>query len=168
MDKYCEICADICPIDILSIEARNQVFTAYSSKTDTIKKEVSQAIETLKSTTDTDWVEWQKDLEIINDIIYCNICNNIIKSKAILIELSDLNFNVIFEYGYALALNKKIHITVNKDFDFKDIERFFSVFLGVGVGKYEPGKLSVSGHLKMYRLWALQSVPPQRVQFSSF
>lgn len=62
-----------------------------------------------------------------------------------------MNFNVIFEYGYAIALNKKIHPIVNNNFDFKKIERFFDPILGVGIGKYTKNKLALK--LMKKRFW---------------
>lgn len=140
--KYCEIATELCSkMETLSIE-KNHIFSAYSSHDPNIVAQINSAIKNLNKTTDIRWVSWEKDMEIENALIFCEICKYITQSKAVLVELSDLNFNVIFEYGYSLGLGKKIHPIVGERFDFKNIERHFQPLLGIGIGKYEQNKLS--------------------------
>ena len=106
--KYCEIYGGICPFNFLELAEKDSIFSAYSNQDENISQQVNEAIDTLNKKTDVKWLKWDQDLDTENDLIFCTICKKIICSKAILVELSDLNFNVIFEYGYSIGLNKKI------------------------------------------------------------
>jgi hypothetical protein len=140
--KYCEIATDLCDTTLEDFHEHRKVFSAYSSHNPEIVTQVEAAIKQLNKTTDVGWVSWQKDMDIENELIFCEICKHIYQSKAVLVELSDLNFNVLFEYGYSLGLGKKIHPIVGMDFDFKNVERFLQPLLGIGLGRYEKNKLS--------------------------
>jgi len=140
--RHCEIATELCDTTISDYRERDQVFSAYSSHDSKIVGQVDAAIKNLNKETDVRWISWQKDMEIENALIFCEICKYIHQSKAILVELSDLNFNVIFEYGYSLGLGKKIHPIVGADFNFKNVERFLQPLLGIGLGTYERNKLS--------------------------
>ncbi|MCP5061348.1 MAG: hypothetical protein GY936_02665 [Ignavibacteriae bacterium] len=140
--KYCEIANDLCPGGIEGFNEDNRIFTSYSSHNKEIEEIVENGLKILNKETDKKWVRWKDDMEIENNMIYCEICENICRSKAVIIELSDLNFNVVFEYGYSLGLGKKIYPTVNSEFDFNDIDRFLKPLLGIGIGRYDKNKFS--------------------------
>ena len=140
--KYCEIATDLCDSPLKDFYICDQVFSAYSSHNPEVVNQIEAAIKQLNKTTDVRWFSWQKDMDIENALIFCEICKHIYQSKAVLVELSDLNFNVLFEYGYSLGLGKKIHPIVGMDFDFKNVERFLQPLLGIGLGTYEKNKLS--------------------------
>ncbi|MDQ7818907.1 MAG: hypothetical protein RDU14_17900 [Melioribacteraceae bacterium] len=140
--KYCEFATDLCPNGIEDSVQENKIFAAYSSHNPDIVKIIEEGLKQLNRLTDIRWQSWSKDMDIENSMIFCEICKNISSSKAVLIELSDLNFNVLFEYGYSIAIDKKIHPTVNENFDFNDIERFIKPLLGIGIGKYENNRFS--------------------------
>ncbi|MFZ0931373.1 MAG: hypothetical protein WAN11_22405 [Syntrophobacteraceae bacterium] len=157
-NKYCEIAANLCP-SFFNLPQEHKVFSAYSSHDRTIVEQISKALSQLNREKDIKWVSWERDMDIESDLIFCEICRNIYTSKAVLVELSDLNFNVIFEYGYALGLSKKIHLIVDHSFDYTNIERFLYPLVGIGIGKYDAGKLATK--LRKKRFWekAIQSTP---------
>jgi len=140
LEKYCEFSSSICPNNI-ELREENQIFFAYSSHIDKVIHEINTAIINLKKETDINWISWENDLQIENDIIFCQICKKILNSKSIVTELSDLNFNVLFEYGYSIGLNKKIFPTVNNDFPFENIEKYIKPLMGIGFSRYENNNL---------------------------
>lgn len=140
--KYCEIANSLCPNQIDSFDIDGRIFTAYSSHNQSIVKSIEKAIEDLNRTSGKKWISWKKDLEIENSMIFCEICENICRSEAVMIELTDLNFNVVFEYGYSLGLDKKVYPIVRNDFDFDDIDRFIKPLLGIGIGRYDQSKFA--------------------------
>jgi len=140
--KYCEIATDLCPNSINSISITHEIFTAYSSHNAKLKLEISNAIAELNNTTELKWISWESDLEIENNMIFCEICQNIYKAKGVVVELSDLNFNVLFEYGYSIGIGKKIYPIVNENFDFGNVDRFINPLLGIGIGRYKNNKLA--------------------------
>ncbi len=137
--KYCQIATQVCE-SVSRIHEQQQIFSAYSSHNEKIVNEITNALKGLNDRTDQNWISWENDMDIEDSIIFCEICKHIHKSKAILIELSDLNFNVVLEYGYALGLKKKIHPVVGNDFHYQNVERFLKPLIGIGIGKYSPGK----------------------------
>ena len=102
--KYCEIATNLCNAPLEHFYICDQVFSAYSSHNPEIVNQIEAAIKQLDKTTNVRWISWKKDMDIENALIFCEICKHIYQSKAVLIELSDLNFNVLFEYGYSLGL----------------------------------------------------------------
>ncbi len=138
--KYCEISNEVCPA-VKNIPEKRQVFSAYSSHDTDIVDQINLALKKLNDETEYDWISWEDDMEIEDSVIFCEICKCLHASKAILIELSDLNFNVVFEYGYSIGIGKKIHPIVRNDFDFKNVERFIKPLIGIGIGKYHKNKL---------------------------
>ena len=140
--RHCEIATEVCNTTLSDYSQHNQIFSAYSSHNTTIVGQIEAAIKNLNKNTDVQWISWSKDMDIENSLIFCEICKHIHRSKAVLVELSDLNFNVIFEYGFSLGLGKKIHPIVGADFNFKNVERFLQPLLGIGLGTYERNKLS--------------------------
>lgn len=148
--KYCEFVMGLCTNGIEGFVEENKVFAAYSSHNPEIVGMIENGLAELNVQSGTKWISWSKDIDIENKIIFCEICENICKSKSVLIELSDLNFNVLFEYGYALVLDKKIHPTVNEAFDYEDIDRFIKPLLGIGIAKYEKNRFAQKIMRKRY------------------
>ncbi len=155
-NKYCEVADGLCPNGIENFTEDDRIFMAYSSHIEEISKMLEDSSGVLSKETGRRWITWNKDMEIENSMIYCEICENICRAKAVLIELSDLNFNVLFEYGYSLGIDKKIHPTVNSDFDFDDIDRFIKPLLGIGIGKYEKGRFT--SKMTRKRFWEKDKV----------
>ncbi|MFO7790756.1 MAG: hypothetical protein R6U68_17230 [Desulfobacteraceae bacterium] len=154
--RYCEIATELCDTTRSEYRQRNQIFSAYSSHDISLVGQIEAAIKNLNKETDFQWISWPNDMEIENTLIFCEICKHIHQSKAVLVELSDLNFNVIFEYGYSLGLGKKIHPIVETGFNFKNVERFLYPLLGIGLGTYDRNKLSQK--LRKKRFWEKKAV----------
>lgn len=155
-NKYCEIAEGLCPNHFDSFLEDERIFMAYSSHIKEIVDAIEGSVELLRRETGKNWVTWNKDMDIENSMIFCEICENICRSKAVMIEMSDFNFNVLFEYGYSIGIDKKIHTTVNAEFDFEDIDRFIKPLLGIGIGKYEKNKFAQKMLRK--RFWEKEKV----------
>ncbi|MCB9472616.1 MAG: hypothetical protein H6678_02270 [Candidatus Delongbacteria bacterium] len=149
--KYCQFACNVCPYGIETLTEQNKVFTAYSSHDELVVDQINGALEYLNSNSSIQWTSWETDIEIENNLIFCEICKEIVKSKAVMVEMSDLNFNVIFEYGYSLGLNKKLFPIVGQDFEYENIDRFLKLLLGIGIARYEKNKLS--SKLLKKRFW---------------
>ncbi|MBU0475364.1 MAG: hypothetical protein KKF62_14535 [Bacteroidetes bacterium] len=141
-NKYCEVATNLCPNSIHLINPSNEIFTAYSSHDEKLKLEINRSIIELNQNTNLKWKLWESDLDIENNMIFCEICQSLYKSKGVVIELSDLNFNVLFEYGYSIGIGKKIYPIVNENFDFGNIDRFVKPLIGIGIGQYKNNKLA--------------------------
>lgn len=139
--KYCELSDGLCPNEICKIVPKKTVFTAYSSHSKESCDEILNATKFLNKETDYLWETWEEDLSIENQLVFCEICKHICQSKAVMTDLTDLNFNVIFEYAYSFTLGVKTYPICGQDFNFSHLERYFSQFLGVGLAQYAPTKL---------------------------
>lgn len=67
---------------------------------------------------DVNWVTW-RNMDPQGQILFCKICVTIRASKAVVVDISTLNFNVMFELGYAIGLGIPVLTikdpTVNQD-----------------------------------------------------
>src|SRR6266511_5940006 len=53
------------------------------------------------------WSTW-RDLPIAGQIIFCEVCKGIRSSSTVVADVTTLNFNVLFEIGFALGLGMPV------------------------------------------------------------
>lgn len=79
---------------------------------------------------------WQ-DLEVRGSVLIETICGAIDQSDTVVAEVSDLNSNVLFEAGYALASNKHLWLALDEtDFDALRRWKELGIFSTVGRVNY--------------------------------
>ncbi len=83
-------------------------FFVYANDPEIISSTIEESIAKLKSTTERKhWVSW-KDLDISGQIIFCKICKALRFTKLVIADVTTLNFNLLFEIGYAIGLGKPV------------------------------------------------------------
>ena len=132
--RYCQTALDVCRDNCPLATEQPMVFAVYSSHRSDVRDEITVALASLNGQAGVQWVSWEDVPEIEDNLLFCEICRHIRCARALLVELTDLNFNVVFEYGYAIGLSKKIYPVVNSSFDFRKIDRFLHPMVGVGMG----------------------------------
>lgn len=86
----------------------NDAFFAFGSDPSTLASTVQGAVEQLRrSKPNHRWASW-KDLSIAGQIVYCEICRTIRHSNFLVADVTTLNFNVMFELGFAIGLGKPV------------------------------------------------------------
>jgi len=123
--SFCQYADDPCDQDFSLLRPRSGLFL-YPSEPVQIADTIERAVAMLRERTSIDhWHSW-RDLNVAGQIVYCAICKAIRFADAIFVDVTTLNFNLLFEIGYALGLNQPIvpirDTTVVKDEkDFNDL-----------------------------------------------
>lgn len=91
-------------------------FFAYPSGPADLNETIDSFISKANNSGIVNIISW-KNLDINGTFIIDNILEEIDKCQLFLCDLTYLNFNVLFELGYAIAKNKKIWITLNPDIE---------------------------------------------------
>jgi len=101
--QYCQYAEGECDQE-LSESALKNIFFAYPGMPDIIAATIESAVDTLRTTNRKwNWTTW-KMLPTPGQIIFCEICKTARNSAAVVCDVTTLNFNVLFELGYAIGL----------------------------------------------------------------
>ncbi|WP_438027908.1 P-loop ATPase, Sll1717 family [Sorangium sp. So ce233] len=114
-------------------------FYAYSSSPPAVGQTIESAAQQLrrdpqfKGTVDT----W-KQIDIPGRFLIDGIADRIDRSDIVLADITHLNFNVIYEIGYAIGKGKRVFLTVNQAYSpqYKEISRL-GMFDTLGHQRYE-------------------------------
>lgn len=87
-------------------------FVAYPSKPDSLSDTNERAIDLIQKGGVVDISGW-KSAKVTGKYIINAICNTIKGKDIFICDLTNLNHNVLFELGYAIALNKRIWILID-------------------------------------------------------
>lgn len=93
-------------------ETISSLFFAYGSSPHLRAETVRHASQTL-STNGYESRTWE-DLTVKGSVLIEKVCQAIDSSDAVIAEISDLNSNVLFEAGYALASNKHVWLALDE------------------------------------------------------
>lgn len=114
---YCQFSQGPCDQHFDSSVQYKGVFL-YSDKPSHISDPIEAAVEQVKrKNPEHSWQSW-KDFQPGN-VIFCSVCKAIRASEYIIADITTLNFNLMFEIGYSIGLEKPILFikdsTYNKD-----------------------------------------------------
>jgi hypothetical protein len=102
--SYCQYVGGRCDQDFTQQTTADALFL-YPSEPPIIANTVEEAVRSLRrSEPDKKWNTW-RDLGVAGQIIFCKICISQRFSKAVIADVTTLNFNLLFEIGYALGLD---------------------------------------------------------------
>ncbi len=116
--------------------AKNRCFVAYPSTPPALSETVEEAIRLLQQGQVVDITGW-KSTSVSGKFIITEICKAIDDSEIFTCELTDLNHNVLFELGYAIARNKRIWVILDPSIERSksDYEKF-KLFTTIGYTAY--------------------------------
>src|SRR4030042_6784354 len=105
---YCQCKEDLCPVPA-KYPSGSGMFFAYPSTPVTSAEAIQGAMSLLSddTTVSVGLIDW-KDLLVEGNIVFCEICEAIRKSSCIVLNQTYTNFNVLFEYGYAIGAGRAI------------------------------------------------------------
>ena len=105
---YCQFSEGICTRTGVSA-SKDCLFFAYPSKPETTAEAIQRAIHLLSQDKDNNLtvIDW-KSLPIEGNVIFCEICEAIRKSTCVILNTTYINFNIMFEYGFAIGSQKTI------------------------------------------------------------
>lgn len=156
--KFCQYSAGQCDQAFNHIRATD-IFTAYSAQPSIIASTIDEAINQLRRSKPNHlWGSW-RDLSVSGQIIFCGICKAIRFTKVFVADISVLNFNVLFEIGYAIGLGKPIRLIrdTNYERDAQELEELGTLDT-IGYDNYTNSDMIVD---------IVQSREPQPVTISS-
>ena len=106
--RYCQFAEDLCPRQLPQQNERC-LFFAYPSKPETSAEAIQGAISLVSNDENLGVIpiDW-KNLPIEGNIIFCEICEAINKSNCVVLDTTYINFNIMFEYGYAIGTDRAI------------------------------------------------------------
>jgi hypothetical protein len=83
-------------------------FFAYSSSPVAIATTIGEAIEKLKRLhKDTEWLPWAA-MDPRGQVLFCKICRSLRQSSVLIADVTTLNFNLMFEIGFAIGLGMPV------------------------------------------------------------
>ena len=88
-------------------EKPEQVFFIYPSEPRIIAGTIETAIKAVSSRSNYAGYGW-KNLDIAGRMVFCEICKCMRSSACIVADVTTLNFNLLFEIGFALGLGKPV------------------------------------------------------------
>jgi len=105
--EYCEYASTACDQNFNDPPTSDGLFL-YPADPEIIASTIEESISKLRSTTEgKQWLSW-KDLGISGQIIFCRICKALRFTKLVVADVTTLNFNLLFEIGYALGLGQPV------------------------------------------------------------
>jgi len=106
--RYCKYASGPCDQSFSGI-APSEAFFIYPSQPILLARTVSDAITLLhrQYNAKENWVSWE-NLSVGGHIIFCELCKTIRGTRRIVANITNLNFNVLFELGFAIGLMKPV------------------------------------------------------------
>ena len=136
------------------------IFFAYPSQPQTRVEAIQGAIEKFRDSNGFDAaIDWP-ELAIEGRVVFCAICEAIRNSSCVVADISGLNFNVLFEYGFAVGCGKPVWPLIEEK---KRAVRMYSAFQllsTIGHSRYRNSKTIVQ-KLRKKKPWHRKpSLPP--------
>lgn len=105
---YCQYKEQGCT-DCRVVPVINSLFFGYPSMPKSVTDALQNAIELIRkdknlNVTVIDW----RELPIEGNIIFCEICKAIRQSNCVVLNVTEANFNILFEYGFAIGVGAAI------------------------------------------------------------
>ena len=100
---HCEYAGGACDQDFKNLAQFDGLFL-YPSNPAMIANTIESAVQELKVRAGSnDWRSW-RDLATTGQIIFCQVCKAIRFAKLVVADVTTLNFNLLFEVGYAVGI----------------------------------------------------------------
>ena len=148
-------CASVHSGDIESVD----MFFAYASEPQRRADAIRGAIERIQDGSALgckimDWI----DLPIEGKVIFCVICEAIRNARCVATDITGLNFNVLFELGFAIGAGKAIWPLVEGSADNRQYKTF-DTLTTVGHSRYTNSK-SIANKLSKKKPWTRRAHLP--------
>lgn len=105
---YCQYTHGRCDQDFSKIQGSAAVFL-YGSKPEIIASTIEEAVAKLRIriTPKRRFLTW-RDFNVAGNVIYCEICKAMRGADTIFADITTLNFNLMFEIGFAMGLGRPV------------------------------------------------------------
>ena len=141
-------CASVHSGDVKPLD----MFFAYASEPRRRVDAIRGAIERIQDDSEVgckiaDWT----DLPIEGKVIFCTICEAIRNARCVAADITDLNFNVLFELGFAIGAGRAIWPLVESSEENR-LYKAFDTLTTIGHSRYTNSK-SIANKLSKKRPW---------------
>ncbi len=103
--QFCQYVDDACDQDFSDLETQDTFFI-YPGQPQQIAAAIDGAVQKLRTMGNAS-VSW-KQLPVSGQLIFCEICKAMRSSRTIVADVSTLNFNLMFEIGFAIGLDRPL------------------------------------------------------------
>ena len=100
--SYCAYAGGPCDQNFSVIDRVDGLFL-FGSKPPEIASTIEAAVQKLKGGQGT-WASWQ-DFDIAGQMVFCEICRRMRGASTVYADVTALNFNLLFEIGFAIGLD---------------------------------------------------------------
>ncbi len=141
-------------------------FFIYPSEPAVIAETIRNGVSTARKRSSLTLSCWE-DLGIAGQIIFCEVCKAISASKLVVANITTLNFNVMFELGFAIGKGKPVipvrDVTYTRD---KELFEQLGIFDVVGYEEFQGGEqlVQIATRLDEARPIKLSPTIPSRVE----
>lgn len=158
---FCQYAGGKCDQSFESI-AQSEALFLYPNEPEIIAATIEEATKQLRTADGAKrWLTW-KDLGVSGQIIFCQICKALRFTKFVVADVTTLNFNLLFEIGYAIGLG--IFVLPIRDTSFiKDKKVFSELGLIDTLGYFDfqhSAQLAQEILTKKRQAQVLPSIPP--------
>jgi hypothetical protein len=160
---YCEYAAGPCDQSYEGLQVVAGTFL-YPAKPSQIAATIEAAIRVLRERAPTQtWTSW-KDLHVTGQIIFNGICKRIRFSECVIADVTSLNFNLLFEIGFALGLEQPV-IPIRDTTILTDRQDFqeFGLLDTVGYLDFQNADNLAEAILQR---WPIEPIPNPRVELN--
>jgi hypothetical protein len=105
--SFCQYATGPCDQNF-DLEGTTHAAFLYPSEPKVIANTIEEAVKQLQTVDgNREWVSW-KNLSNLGQIIFCRICKALRFTDLVVADVTTLNFNLLFEIGYAVGLGKSV------------------------------------------------------------
>src|ERR1017187_3094583 len=120
--KFCQYSAGPCNQSFDSVPRTDALFL-YPSEPEFVAKTIEEGIRTIRTSRPDLQVQSWTDMHTTGQLIFCRVCQTLRFARVAVADVSTLNFNVLFELGYALGLGLPV-IPIRDTTLIRDIKEF--------------------------------------------
>lgn len=103
---FCAYASGPCDQDFSALSQSRGLFL-FASKPKPIAATIAAAADLLTQRTGDQWATW-RDMDVPGRMIFCEICKAIRGASAVYADVTTLNFNLMFEIGFAIGLGRAV------------------------------------------------------------
>ncbi len=138
---YCAFQTGSCDVGVEDGPRHSDALIAYPSHPPVRAEALSNAAKQLASSEifNIQVMDW-KELDVGGRIIFCQICQAIRNTRCVIPDITDLNFNVLFEYGFAVGLGLPVWPLIEEQRQASRLYYRFGTLTTIGHTRFKNSK----------------------------
>ena len=103
LPEFCEYSSGPCDQSLEGV-AESDLFFLYPSHPQIISKTIEEGIRLIQSNAPSERVVSWRDMGAVGNLVFCQVCKTMRLSRVVVTDVTTLNFNLMFEIGFAFGL----------------------------------------------------------------